>query len=77
MSQVVIENPIINSPYDEPTRHFRFGEEGITNEIVEDERRSSSYFVPIARPKKTKSGPEQQRFDTEWTLDRIQESKVI
>jgi type III restriction enzyme len=26
MSQVVIENPIINSPFDEPTRHFRFSE---------------------------------------------------
>ena len=29
MSQVVIENPIINSPFDEPTRHFRFSDEGI------------------------------------------------
>lgn len=51
MSQVVIENPIINSPFDEPTRHFRFSDEGITNEIVEG-RRTSSYFVPIAKPKK-------------------------
>ena len=51
MSQVVIENPIINSPFDEPTRHFRFSDEGITNEIV-DGRRTSSYFVPIAKPKK-------------------------
>jgi len=34
MSQVVIENPIINSPFDEPTRHFRFSDEGITDEIV-------------------------------------------
>jgi hypothetical protein len=25
MSQVVIENPIINSPFDEPTRHLRLG----------------------------------------------------
>ena len=50
MSQVVIENPIINSPFDEPTCHFRFNDEGITDEIV-DGRRSSSYFVPIARPK--------------------------
>src|ERR1700683_2152667 len=25
-SQVVIENPIINSPFVEPTRHFRFSE---------------------------------------------------
>jgi hypothetical protein len=76
MSQVIIENPIINSPYEEPTRHFRFGEEGITNEVV-NERRSSSYFVPIARPKKSKSGPEQPRFDTEWTQDRIEENKIV
>lgn len=76
MSDVVIENPIINSPYGEPNRHFRFGQEGITNEII-NERRNSSYFTPIARPKKSKGGPEQRRFDTEWTLDRIQENKVI
>jgi type III restriction enzyme len=30
MNQVVIENPIINSPFDEPARHFRFTDEGIT-----------------------------------------------
>ena len=35
MAQVVIENPIFNSPFDEPRRHFRFTEEGITDEIVE------------------------------------------
>ncbi|MCX7428144.1 MAG: hypothetical protein NTW96_21250 [Planctomycetia bacterium] len=52
MRQVVIENPILNSPFDEPARHFRFDDEGITNEIV-DQRRISAYFVPIARPKKT------------------------
>jgi type III restriction enzyme len=47
----VIENPVLNSPYKEPTRHFRFSDEGIASEIVE-ERRSSSYFVPIPKPKK-------------------------
>jgi hypothetical protein len=35
MSQVVIENPILNSPFREPTRHFRFSDDGITDEIVE------------------------------------------
>ena len=74
MSQVVIENPIINSPFDEPTRHFRFSDEGITDEIV-DGRRTSSYFVPIARPK-TK-GSKQLQFDTEWTQDRIEENKLV
>jgi uncharacterized protein (DUF169 family) len=50
MSQVVIENPVLNSPYTEPRRHFKFSDEGITNEIAET-RRISSYFVPIAKPK--------------------------
>lgn len=74
MSQVVIENPIINSPFDEPTRHFRFTDEGITNEI-DDGRRTSSYFVPIAKPKK--KGAQQLPFDTEWTQDRIEENKLV
>lgn len=34
MSQVVIDNPVINSPFLEANRHFRFDEDGITNEIV-------------------------------------------
>ncbi len=74
MKQVVIENPILNSPFAEPRRHFRFTDEGITNEIVE-ERRISSYFVPIARPKK--QAKNQLTFDTEWTEDRIEENKFI
>ena len=30
MPQVVIEHPVINSPFDEPSRHFKFDETGIT-----------------------------------------------
>jgi type III restriction enzyme len=71
--QVVIENPILNSPFAVPSRHFKFTNEGITNEVVEG-RRPSAYFVPIARPKK-KGG--QLTFDTEWTEDRIEENKII
>lgn len=74
MNQVVIENPILNSPFEEPTRHFRFDEEGITNDI-DEERRISSYFVPIAKPRK--KSKKQLQFDTEWTKDRIEENKAI
>ena len=73
MSQVVIENPIINSPFEEPTRHFRFTEDGITNEIIE-KRRFSSYFIPIPKPKKK---GKQLSFETEWTQNRIEENKLI
>ena len=75
MPQVVIENPILNSPFKEPSQHFRFSDEGITNEIVEA-RRVSSYFIPIAKPKK-KGNIAQLAFDTEWTRDRIEENEFI
>jgi type III restriction enzyme len=75
MEQVVIENPVINSPFAEPARHFRFTDEGITNEIVE-ERRISSYFVPIPKPKK-KGRQLSLLAGTEWTQDRIEENKLV
>ncbi len=74
MAQTVIENPILNSPFEEPKRHFRFSEEGITNEI-EESRRVSSYFIPIARPKKKGKG--QLAFKNEWTQDRVKENDEI
>jgi len=74
MSQVVIENPILNSPFEEPTRHFKFTEDGITDEIVEA-RRVSSYFIPIPRPKKKNA--KQLAFETEWTADRVKENDFI
>ena len=73
MAQVVIENPILNSPYYEPGRHFRFSDEGITDEIVA-ERRVSSYFMPI--PASKKKGV-QAVIDTEWTKDRVEENVTI
>ena len=72
--QVVIENPVINSPFEEPKRHFRFDDEGITDEIVPD-RRPSSYFIPIAAPKK-KAKETQQTFET-WTADRVKQNPYI
>jgi type III restriction enzyme len=75
LKQVVIENPVINSAFKEPSRHFKFTEEGITDETVES-RRTSAYFVPIAPPKK-KGKQGQLSFDTEWTEDRLKENKFI
>jgi type III restriction enzyme len=72
MKQVVIENPVLNSPYLEPGRHFRFTDEGITDEVVSG-RRPSGYFVPIAPPRKSS----QLRLDTEWTQDRYEQTKLV
>ncbi len=73
MGQVVIENPILNSPFTEPTKHFKFSNEGITNDTI-NARRISSYFIPVAQPKKK---GKQLSFDTEWIGDRIKENEFI
>jgi len=75
VKQVAIENPVINSPFREPGRHFKFTDEETTNEIIEG-RWTSSHFVPIAQPRK-KKGSKQLVFDTEWTQDRIEENKLV
>ena len=69
----VIENPVINSPFRHPDRHFRFDEEGITSDVAKS-RRPSSYFVPI--PSARKRGG-QQTFETEWTSDRLEQNPTI
>ena len=74
MADVIIENPIINSPFKEPERHFRFNEDGITNQII-NKRRVSAYFVPIPNPKKKTT--QQLLFQTEWTNDRLKENDFI
>ncbi len=73
MPPPVIDNPILNGPFDEPSRHFEFNEQGITDQIAGG-RRDSGYFLPIASARK-KSG--QIKFDTEWTQDRFLSSPRI
>jgi type III restriction enzyme len=70
---VTIENPILNSPFDAPTRHFTFDEQGITATVAES-RRKSAYFMPIAQPRQRGA---QRSFETEWTLDRIRETTEV
>lgn len=74
MPPVVIENPILNSPFEEPAKHFRFDEENnITADVVEG-RRSSSYFMPIAAPKKK---GKQTLFDNEFADEKKEETEHV
>src|SRR5687768_15793341 len=73
MPEVVIENPILNSPFEEPCRHFRFGDQGITSDVI-PERRVSSYFIPIPAAKKK---GKQLVLDTEWVAERVEENAFI
>ena len=70
-----ITNPIINSAFREPTRHFRFDEDGITSEVV-DGRRLSTYFVPIAKPKK-RGGQLALGMQDGWGVERMKANDFI
>lgn len=75
MPDQIIDNPVINSPFLEPQRHFHFSEDGITNQIIEG-RRVSAYFIPIPKPRK-KGVVQAGLFDTEWTENRVKENDFI
>lgn len=74
MADVVIQNPVINSPFAEPVRFFEFGERGITGRIGEGARRESSYFVPIPQGRRQTA---QLSLEAEWTRDRLRKNEIV
>ncbi len=73
MGGAVIENTVLNKPFEEPSRHWRFDDDGITNEI-EESRRISSYFIPIPPPKKRSK---QLALETAWAKEREKPNELI
>ncbi|RSN07286.1 restriction endonuclease [Streptomyces sp. WAC 05977] len=74
-----IDNPILNSPYEQPDRHYAIGPQGPTGEIQVG-RRPSESFVPIAATKKRKRGqddPAQAEFDFDATGERRERNSLI
>lgn len=61
MTKVAIENPVVNSSFEEPQRHFKFNARGITEEIANGRRRSE-YFMPFPKPRR-QSGQAQLQFE--------------
>ena len=47
-----LANPVINSPYEEPSRHFALDDQGRPTGEIAETRRPSEFFVPIPKPKK-------------------------
>lgn len=74
MADRIIDNPIINSPYRAPDKHFKFDDDGITNEVVVG-RRPSQYFVPVPRPRKR--GQQIELDFAEFTADKIRKNDFV
>lgn len=70
-----LSNPIINGPYDPPTRHFEVGPAGPTGTVIE-RRRPSESFIPIAPSRKQGSG-QQVEIDFDITGERRERNQLI
>jgi type III restriction enzyme len=54
------EQPILNSPYEYPSKHWELDEHGQPTQQIINSRRKASFITPIPKPKKRKSGSVQQ-----------------
>lgn len=53
------EEPILNSPYRYPSRHWELDEQGQPTQRIIDKRRRADFITPIPKPKKRKGLAEQ------------------
>ena len=63
MTDRFFERPILNSPYDHPSRHWELDQSGQPTSQVADRRRRVSFVTPIPRPKKRKGSQGEMVFD--------------
>ena len=60
MSQSFFEQPILNSPYAYPSRHWELDASGQPTEQVVTRRRIAEFITPIPKPKKRKKQAQQE-----------------
>jgi type III restriction enzyme len=62
MSNPFFDHPILNSPYERPSRHWELDETGQPTQQVIETRRRAEFVTPIPKPKKQKKTPKQEGF---------------
>ncbi|HUL11761.1 MAG TPA: DEAD/DEAH box helicase family protein [Methylococcaceae bacterium] len=73
MEHEFFEKPILNSPYEYPSRHWELDEKGQPTLQIIQHRRRAEFITPIPRPKKRKGAVEQQQlfFDDDLGLSTV------
>jgi type III restriction enzyme len=55
MTDQFFEQPILNSPYDYPSRHWELDEQGQPTQQIINHRREARFITPIPRPRKRRA----------------------
>ena len=63
MTESFFERPVINSPYEYPSRHWELDESGQPTDRILGNRRRVSFITPIPKPKKRKRAQRELVFD--------------
>lgn len=73
-----LTNPILNSPYDVPSRHFEVGPTGPTGTVIESRRPSESY-IPVAPVRKGRRRGTDQSIQLALALthEQVQPNSLI
>jgi type III restriction enzyme len=70
------DNPILNSPYEQPGRYYEIGPHGPTGEM-KNGRCPCESLIPIAVTKKGKEESEQDALDFDATGERRERNSLI
>ncbi len=62
MKDPFFEKPILNSPYEYPSRHWELDDHGQPTQKIIEARRRAEFITPIPKPRKRKSATNQQSF---------------
>ena len=60
MSNPFFDHPILNSPYDYPTRHWELDSTGQPTQKIIDTRRRAEFITPIPKPRKRRAEEQQE-----------------
>jgi type III restriction enzyme len=60
MNNLFFEKPVLNSPYEYPSRHWELDDQGQPTQQIIERRRKAEFITPIPKPRKRKGSSAQQ-----------------
>ena len=62
MENRFFDQPILNSPYEYPAKHWELDDEGQPTQQIIENRRSAEFITPIPKPRRRRADKRQQEF---------------
>jgi type III restriction enzyme len=78
MSNPFFDQPILNSPYNYPIRHWELDDQGQPSQQIIEHRRRAQFITPIPKPKKRKGSTDQSLSGYGLIVgEKISDSRLI